>query len=663
MENKEKRDHPTSYRSILPHEPLHDLDKYDTCGYIHLQGRFEPKQNNDKKEENETTEKELEYFWSTPEKLQQALVQALQQHYASSALQLPYPVQSVEILDISSPPYTKIRLQYPTPQQAYEIQYTMRAIRQISPQHLFSHIHQDDRMFGSHPCQVTMITAKPIIPSTWPRSNPPKFRRLLHDRNDVIERSKTRFVYITGLVDTSNNGQTFWKNNPWGVMVAIRSVFGQDNELFISKKQQNEDTYVNTCHIGFSTPEEAQSAVQKYQGMTVQWTYEEETIQSGSLFLDYVTVTQKSKAKHRAYQNDSDTIARGEPSRPECTSTTDDVTIQGLLVIEDYVTTEQENILMAVLTGPQAPWAPDQINKSQTGVVKRKVQHYGYVFDYKTADVLRDRTTVSGGNCPPLPAVAVTDTVMLSANSDDDDDDDDDDDSNNNTSMKYDSVINNLVEEGKGWDVLACLIEKTRHYKFHCSGDRTDERKGNTLTFPNINQLTINQYRPGEGIGSHVDTPSAFGDGLISISLNSGIVMEFRKVPSAEGSAENTAEPIKKLVYLPPRSLVLMSGPARYEWEHQIVTRRTDTHRGVVLPRGRRISLTLRTALDLEGKPLSRVETNQFPPTWAVDEEDDSTAKNALATPATERDHVHAVYDAIATQVSGLFFISLVSFA
>ena len=98
------------------------------------------------------------------------------------------------------------------------------------------------------------------------------------------------------------------------------------------------------------------------------------------------------------------------------------------------------------------------------------------------------------------------------------------------------------------------------------------EGKGKT-TYPDINQLTLNEYTPGQGIGSHVDTKSAFGDGLLSLTLSGGIVMEFRRVgdPST-----------KKLVYLPPRSLVLMSGGARHRWEYMIVSRSTDTVDGFV---------------------------------------------------------------------------------
>ncbi|OEU16645.1 hypothetical protein FRACYDRAFT_185395, partial [Fragilariopsis cylindrus CCMP1102] len=249
-------------------------------------------------------------------------------------------------------------------------------------------------------------------------------------------------------------------------------------------------------------------------------------INSGELFLDYATVTKKSKAKQQGEYE------KGEASRPDCTSTTDHVYVPGLVVVENFLTEAEEELLVAILTGPQAPWAPQQSNMSQTGSVKRRVQHYGYVFDYRTADVLRRDVEEESGrldpdaNCPPLPSIP-------------------------------------------------------------------------KMIFSDLNQMTLNQYKTGEGIGSHVDTPSAFGDGLISISLSSGIVMEFQKVTVGNDDDGNKVSPknIKKLVYLPRRSLVLMSGACRYEWEHHIVTRRTDTHNGVVIPRGLRVSLTLRTAL------------------------------------------------------------------
>ena len=164
-----------------------------------------------------------------------------------------------------------------------------------------------------------------------------------------------------------------------------------------------------------------------------------------------------------------------------------------------------------------------------------------------------------------------------------------------------------------------------------------------TMQFKQVNQLTVNEYKQGQGIGAHIDTESAFGDGLISLSMGSDCVMEFR---SKDG--------IKKLVHLPQRSLLLMSGPARYSWSHQIVTRMTDCVGNKVIPRKCRVSLTLRTAITLPDgdkgvEPLDLVESCTFPPTWG-DSETCEEMESDIATPETERSHVHAVYDAIATQ-------------
>ena len=308
--------------------------------------------------------------------------------------------------------------------------------------------------------------------------------------------------------------------------------------------------------------------------------------------------------------------------------------VPGLVILPDFVSKEEEATLMALLTGPTAPWAPSQVtmNKIGSGTVRRRVQHYGYVFDYETADVLRDRTA-KGGGCPPMPARPV-----LSESGGDDNHED------------VEAYISSALKKWDSWGLLSGIIERTRSTNF-ASALQAD----GPVTFPYLNQLTVNEYRPGQGIGSHIDTSSAFGDGLISISLNSGTVMEFRR----QGSDE------RKLVHLPPRSLCLMSGPARYEWEHIIVSRMTDTVDGKVVPRSLRVSLTLRTGItkpDEESKvePLKLVESSDYPLCWVRDNTTNTNGKDEnvqkddavmdIATPATEREHVHAVYDAIATQ-------------
>ena len=377
------------------------------------------------------------------------------------------------------------------------------------------------------------------------------------------------------------------------------------------------------------------------------------TITSGKLFVDFAAITLRSmSSKVRNVVStttttegtaswslmdgmDPSSLLLGHPSRPQCTSVTDDIHIPGLMVIPDYITSAEEDVLMAILTGPQAPWAPAQKTASFAhGTLRRLVQHYGYVFDYQTANVLRDRT-VPCANCPPMPAVHQSSTTKMES------------------LLPLESYVKQCVQEGRGWEVLAGIIERTRQYPFvmddHENHSSKDTNEMATLSFPYLNQMTVNHYKPGEGIGSHVDTPSAFADGLISISLNGGTVMQFRNVKDPKQR--------KKLVYLPPRSMLLMSKDARYEWEHMIVSRMSDTHNDVVLPRKLRVSLTLRTALSEDGASyLPLVESNRYPPVWgepANSSESTSTTiavPHQLATPACERDHVHKVYDAIATQ-------------
>lgn len=79
-------------------------------------------------------------------------------------------------------------------------------------------------------------------------------------------------------------------------------------------------------------------------------------------------------------------------------------------------------------------------------------------------------------------------------------------------------------------------------------------------------QLTVNQYESGQGIPPHVDTHSAFEDAILSLSLGSQTVMEFRH-PDGRLAA----------VVLPARSLLVMKGESRYLWTHGITPRKYDT--------------------------------------------------------------------------------------
>lgn len=551
---------------------------------------------------------------------------------------LPFAAEDVEILD-KVPPYTKARLVYKSPTEALHVFLKWKRSTKFSPSFLFTVLSGRDSpvpialdlSFSTRQFQITQITRNGLcFDGAWPKSNVPKFRRLLPREGDdptflQQERSATRFLFLSNLVVDDEPLTPFW-SDPQCASYAIRSTLTEflglnrehDIEVFCAHNKK----LIKYCHVGLISPSDTQRALSLLQEKQVIWKWVDHsgvmhTQKSGPLFIDFAGITQRS------YKNQDD--RKSEPTRSECTSLTAHVSVPGLAVVPDFLTDLEEAALIALLTGPQAPWAPAQTVPSETGVVKRRVQHYGYVFDYHSADVLRDRTK-TGADCPPMPAINLD---GVSSN----------DDVYVDRLEKY---IGECLADGDGWGALAGIVERTRKFRFEV--DEYDGKGKYEKAIPTLNQLTLNEYAPGEGIGSHIDTPSAFGEGLISISMGSGIVMEFRKaekdVPS-EGLK-------KKLVYLPPRSVMLLSGDARYHWEHMIVSRMTDTYNGEVIRRGTRISLTLRTALDETGLPMPLIQSSKFPLVWGGEAIESQVS--ALQTPPCERDHVHAVYDAIATQ-------------
>lgn len=111
-------------------------------------------------------------------------------------------------------------------------------------------------------------------------------------------------------------------------------------------------------------------------------------------------------------------------------------------------------------------------------------------------------------------------------------------------------------------------------------------------------QMTVNDYKPGEGIANHIDIHSLFEDGFLVISLSSAYVMDFKLTlaPSEQedGKITNDMTTHKKALLLPQRSLLILQGEARYRWSHGIASRRTDKVNGMLVRRGRRVSLSFR---------------------------------------------------------------------
>ncbi|XP_035543709.1 alkylated DNA repair protein ALKBH8 homolog isoform X5 [Juglans regia] len=118
----------------------------------------------------------------------------------------------------------------------------------------------------------------------------------------------------------------------------------------------------------------------------------------------------------------------------------------------------------------------------------------------------------------------------------------------------------------------------------------------------------VNEYPTGVGLSPHVDTHSAFEGFIFSLSLAGPCIMEFRQYAECAWLPNHTSSPsmkmqspeddksfLRRAIYLPPRSMLLLSGEARYAWHHYIPHHKIDLVKDSVIRRGsRRVSFTFR---------------------------------------------------------------------
>lgn len=123
-----------------------------------------------------------------------------------------------------------------------------------------------------------------------------------------------------------------------------------------------------------------------------------------------------------------------------------------------------------------------------------------------------------------------------------------------------------------------------------------------------IDQLTVNEYPSGVGLSPHIDTHSAFDDLIFSLSLAGPCIMEFRRYHNGtwrplivedncmEGdNPQGCSNFTRKAIFLPPRSMLLLSGEGRYAWHHYIPHHKVDLVGDQVVRRcTRRVSFTFR---------------------------------------------------------------------
>ncbi|XP_055700460.1 alkylated DNA repair protein alkB homolog 8 [Phlebotomus papatasi] len=169
------------------------------------------------------------------------------------------------------------------------------------------------------------------------------------------------------------------------------------------------------------------------------------------------------------------------------------------------------------------------------------------------------------------------------------------------------------------------------------------QEKHPDIDWPIPDQLTVNKYSPGQGIPPHCDTHSAFSGPIVSLSLGSDVVMDFRSA-----SGENSS------VFLPRRSLLLMTGESRYNWTHGITPRcmdivpsGSDNASLTVLKRSTRISFTFRKLRQGE----CDCNYARFCDTKKRQREEKSLELAEMAA-KVEEENVHKIYNEIAQHFS-----------
>jgi alkylated DNA repair dioxygenase AlkB len=157
------------------------------------------------------------------------------------------------------------------------------------------------------------------------------------------------------------------------------------------------------------------------------------------------------------------------------------------------------------------------------------------------------------------------------------------------------------------------ISRRTQHFGFEYNYTHKDLRPGSPLEGPileiahkieklglmNPTQCIVNEYYRNQGIAPHIDN-LVFGPTIISLSIGSDGVLEFTRKNSNNLINENqeTLRTDKFECFLPRRSMMMITGPARYEWRHGIDKKVTfsdpDGQKIIKAPDYRRISLTYR---------------------------------------------------------------------
>jgi alkylated DNA repair dioxygenase AlkB len=131
--------------------------------------------------------------------------------------------------------------------------------------------------------------------------------------------------------------------------------------------------------------------------------------------------------------------------------------------------------------------------------------------------------------------------------------------------MKYQQyeALRRVVSYGGQYDFSAQRLNETEPIPewLHSLRERAAAWSG--IAPERFTQALVAEYRPGTPLGWHRDVPD-FED-VAGVSLLNEAVMRFRPYPHEVGRKVKSL----KLV-LPPRSIYLLRGASRWEWQHAV---------------------------------------------------------------------------------------------
>lgn len=152
-----------------------------------------------------------------------------------------------------------------------------------------------------------------------------------------------------------------------------------------------------------------------------------------------------------------------------------------------------------------------------------------------------------------------------------------------------------------GWKFLPIVTKNKDDYlgKFPEWLDKLWEHVVKTGGFPEKigkeypDHVLVNKYEVGDGCKKHIDDVNFWNDWVVGVSFGSGCTMEFINEHISKLSLLSYGESID--IYIPPRSIYILSEDARYKWAHSIPYSKTDKFYSDVIDRKIRTSITFRT--------------------------------------------------------------------